>query len=72
MVAVARELCGTFPFVRVDMYRVNGKLIFGEFTFYPDSGTVPFSPDEYNIAFGDLFILPKKGMFPRKLDRTDP
>jgi len=72
MVAVARELCGNFPFIRVDLYRVNGKLIFGEFTFYPDSGMVPFSPDEYNTVFGDLFILPEKEKSPRELNRTDP
>lgn len=58
MVEVARELCTGFPFVRVDLYLVGEKLIFGEFTFYPDSGTVPFSPDAYNRFFGDLFVLP--------------
>ncbi len=72
MVAVARELCGKFPFIRVDLYQVNGKLFFGEFTFYPDSGTVPFSPDKYNTVFGDLFILPGKENPPRELNRTDP
>lgn len=72
MVAVAQELCGKFPFIRVDLYLVNGKLIFGEFTFYPDSGMVPFTPDEYNAAFGDLFILPGKKKFSRELNRTDP
>lgn len=58
MVALVKELCGGFPFVRVDLYLVKEKLIFGEFTFYPDSGTVRFSPDRYNRFFGDLFILP--------------
>jgi hypothetical protein len=58
MVAVARELCGGFPFIRVDLYSIQGKLVFGEFTFYPDSGVVPFTPDRYNYFFGDLFVLP--------------
>jgi len=60
MVAVARDLCGKFPFIRVDLYSVAGRLVFGEFTFYPDSGTVPFTPDRYNYYFGDFFILPDK------------
>jgi hypothetical protein len=58
MVETARALCGDFPFVRVDLYWVEGRMIFGEFTFYPDSGIVPFSPDCFNVAFGDLMVLP--------------
>jgi hypothetical protein len=60
MIAIARALCQGFPFIRVDLYSVNGKILFGELTFYPDSGTNPFSPDNYNYFFGDLFILPDK------------
>lgn len=26
------------PFLRVDFYNVNGKIFFGELTFYPASG----------------------------------
>ncbi len=58
MVAIVRELCGSFPFVRVDLYSISGKTVFGEFTFYPDSGVVPFTPDRFNQFFGDLFIMP--------------
>lgn len=58
MVETARQLSGNFPFVRVDLYWVEGRTIFGEFTFYPDSGIVPFSPDRFNAAFGDLMVLP--------------
>jgi len=60
MVAIVRELCGRFPFVRVDLYSISGTPVFGEFTFYPDSGTIPFTPDRFNYFFGDLFILPPK------------
>jgi hypothetical protein len=58
MVATARALSGDFPFVRVDLYAPGGRLIFGEFTFYPDGGTVPFTPERYNTLLGDLFMLP--------------
>jgi hypothetical protein len=60
MVDVATKLSGEFPFVRVDLYLVKDKIIFGEMTFYPDNGIVPFSPAEYNYFFGDFFILPDK------------
>jgi len=58
MVAIVQELCGNFPFIRVDLYSISGKLVFGEFTFYPDSGAVPFTPDRFNYFFGDLFVMP--------------
>jgi hypothetical protein len=60
LIATAGELCGNFPFVRVDLYSIKGKTIFGEFTFYPDSGATPFTPDHYNYFFGDFFVLPEK------------
>ncbi|MCJ7523773.1 MAG: glycosyltransferase [Candidatus Aminicenantes bacterium] len=57
---LAGELCGEFPFIRVDLYSIKDKLIFSEFTFYPDSGVIPFTPDQYNYFFGDFFVLPGK------------
>ena len=60
MINIAGELCRGFPFIRVDLYSVKEKIIFGELTFYPDSGTCSFTPDKYNYFFGDLFVLPDK------------
>ena len=57
MKEAARILSGDYPFIRVDLYSVERKTIFGELTFYPDSGIVPFSPDEFNYFFGDLFKI---------------
>jgi len=59
MTEVARELCRDFPFVRVDLYRVDGRVFFGELTFYPDAGLCPFTPPEYNEIFGEKFVLPE-------------
>jgi len=55
---VAMDLSAGFPFVRVDLYSVENQTVFGEMTFYPDSGLFDFSPGEYNEYFGDLFRLP--------------
>ena len=60
MISVAEKLCKGFPFVRVDLYSVKDQIIFGELTFYPDGGLMPFSPDHYNLFFGNYFILPDK------------
>ncbi len=57
MKEIAEILAGDYPFIRVDLYSVEGKTVFGELTFYPDSGIIPFTPDEYNYYLGDLFIL---------------
>jgi len=60
MLEVVRSLCAGFPFIRVDLYKVEGKIIFGELTFYPDNGKVPFSPPEYNTFFGSFFQKPQR------------
>ncbi len=60
MIDIAGELCQGFPFIRVDLYSIKEQIVFGELTFYPDSGVRPFTPDKYNYFFGDLFILPEK------------
>ena len=58
MVEVASKLAGKFPFVRVDLYNLNGRIIFGEMTFYPADGRLAFIPDEYNTIIGDYIKLP--------------
>jgi len=55
---IAITLSEGFPFIRVDLYSVQGRIYFSELTFYPDNGLVPFSPDHYNRFFGDFFKLP--------------
>lgn len=58
MIDLARKLADDLPFVRVDFYNIEGRIIFGEMTFYPAGGTLDFVPDEYNRLIGDLFELP--------------
>lgn len=57
MLKVAAELSKGFPFVRVDLYYVEGRVIFGELTFYPWSGYVQFEPDSFDFELGDMFDL---------------
>lgn len=54
MLDVARKLSADFPFVRVDLYNIEGKIYFGELTFYPWSGYVQFTPDEFDFTLGKL------------------
>lgn len=59
MKVVAKKLADKFPFVRVDMYSINNKIIFGEMTFYPADARDDFHPPEYNKIIGEYFELPK-------------
>ncbi len=58
MIEMARKLSQGLPFVRVDFYNINGKIIFGEYTFFPSGGYKEFVPDEYNYKFGEMLKLP--------------
>lgn len=58
LIAAAERLATPFPFCRVDLYRVEGRLRFGELTFFPSGGFVRFLPDAAERRFGDLLHLP--------------
>lgn len=64
MLRVAKVLSEDFPFVRVDLYNVDGKIYFGELTFYPWTGYVKFTPESFDRELGDMFdissFMPKK------------
>ena len=55
----ARLLSQEIPFVRVDFYDVNGKMYFGEITFYPGSGFGYYKPEEWNEILGSYIDLQK-------------
>lgn len=52
MKLLAAKLSVGFPQVRVDFYEVDGKVYFGEMTFFHWSGMTPFEPEEWDYKFG--------------------
>lgn len=58
MWCAARKLADGHPFVRIDFYEANGKVFFGEITFYPTSGIGGFAPENYDEIFGQYIQLP--------------
>ena len=52
MVDIARKLSMPFPHCRVDLYNVEGKIYFGEITFYHGSGYNDFQPLEADLMIG--------------------
>ena len=58
MFDIATKLSAGFPFVRVDLYNIQGRILFGELTFTSTSGLLKIYPDEYNKILGDFINLP--------------
>jgi len=58
MLEIAQKLSCDFPFVRVDLYNIDGIIYFGELTFYDGSGYKGFIPDEFDVILGEKFKLP--------------
>lgn len=60
MKELAKMLSKNISFVRVDFYEIEEKVYFGELTFYPGSGFIPFEPKEYDEILGNWLELPKE------------
>lgn len=62
MLEFAEKLSKNIPFLRVDFYEVDGKLYFGELTFFPATGMEKFSPEEYDLVLGEWIDLECKNI----------
>lgn len=58
MIELSEKLSKDIPFVRVDWYEINGKVYFGELTFYPGDGLEEFTPEKYDEILGSWIKLP--------------
>jgi hypothetical protein len=61
MMIIAKDLSQEFPFVRVDFYNYDSKILIGELTFFPVSGFQPIVPDtiKYENLLGSYLTLPE-------------
>lgn len=57
MIECARILSSPFPHCRVDLYNIEGKIIFGEITFYHHGGCNNIQPQEANLMMGSWIKL---------------
>ncbi|MBR2994888.1 carbonic anhydrase [Candidatus Saccharibacteria bacterium] len=57
MLQMAKVLSEGFPHVRVDFYDIDGKIVFGEMTFFNASGYTSFEPDEFDFELGEKFKI---------------
>ena len=59
MIEIARTLAEPFPFVRVDLYNLEGEIYFGELTFTSTNGIGRWVPEGTNERLGRMLRLPK-------------
>ena len=60
MLQIAVLLSEPFPYVRVDLYEIEGRLYFGELTFTPHGGMMINFSDETLALMGKDLLLPAK------------
>ena len=58
MLEIAGKLSKGIPHVRVDLYNCDGKIYFGELTFFHNSGIFPWYPKEWDYKLGEQIKLP--------------
>ena len=57
MLEICKKLSLNIPFVRIDLYNIQGVIYFGEITFYPGSGFGRFEPNKWNEILGNKIII---------------
>lgn len=60
MVRISQILSKDFPFVRVDLYEIKDKVVFGELTFTPTSGMATYLTENAQREIGNMLELPKR------------
>lgn len=54
---ICKKLSRDILQVRVDLYEIDGKIYFGELTFYTGSGYIPFTEIKYDNYLGEMLKL---------------
>jgi hypothetical protein len=55
MVRIAQTLSEDFDYVRIDLYNVRGRVVFGEITPFHSAGLSVFEPAEWDLTIGRLW-----------------
>ena len=59
MIKISEALASPFPFVRVDLYNINGTIYFSEMTFTPAKGTLILDDDKCDFEMGEWLDISK-------------
>lgn len=59
LIKISEDLASPFPFVRVDLYDINGTIYFSELTFTPAKGTLILDDDKCDFEMGKWLDISK-------------
>ncbi len=71
MIAGAEKLACGHDCVRVDLYAIDGRPVFGEMTFFPGSGLLPIEAPGLDVALGSAWLSAKEQDERRRLPDAD-
>lgn len=57
MIEISKRLSREFTFVRVDLYEINKRIFFGELTFTPATGVMPYYTDDFLLKYGKILNI---------------
>lgn len=57
MIDIAFVLSKDFPFIRIDLYNLNGKIFFGEMTFYQGAGFTKWLNKKTDKYLGEMLLI---------------
>jgi len=60
MIELAQRLARGTDFVRVDLYDLPGRIVFGELSSFPAGGDSPFDPESFDVEFGQHWAPPRR------------
>ena len=60
MISICKKLSAGIPFIRVDLYEIDGNVYFSELTFSPCNGMIPFRNPAHDFEIGKMLTLPDK------------
>lgn len=60
MIELSKLLSQGMPHIRVDLYTANGRIYFGEYTFFDDAGFGEISPEKWDYTLGEWLKLPEQ------------
>lgn len=60
MIEMAKKISKGTIESRIDFYDVDGKIYFGEITFFDSAGYGHYEPEEYDLKIGKMLKLPKE------------
>lgn len=59
MIKIVEKLCTGFPHIRIDLYNIDGKIYFGEMTFFSSGGFMNIYSEEFAQEMSDLIDIEK-------------